>query len=307
MTSGMVSIFQSFVGLIPVTLAQSLIVSFVVLGIMLPFRILSFPDLTSEGAYPFGGCVCAFLVAAGVHPVAAIALAMLCGFSAGCSTAFIHLRFGINTLLAGILMLTMLYSINLRVMGRSNISILGQSTLFDLVSPVHSNSPFLKILLAGGVAVIILALLHLFFKSEKGISIRAVGANAEMAEAQGISVWQATILGVGTASAFSALGGALMVQSQAFADVNMGFGILINGLASLIIGEAVVGRKTVFRQLAAPFMGAIVYYQLVSLCLAAGMPPPDLKLATGVFVLIMLALPSLRRGRLVPEKAKLRE
>jgi putative tryptophan/tyrosine transport system permease protein len=307
MVDAIISIFQSYVALIPITLAQSLILSFVVVGIMLPFRIMSFPDLTSEGAYPFGGCVCAFLVAAGVHPVIAVAVAMVCGFAAGCSTALIHLRFGINTLLAGILMLTMLYSINLRVMGRSNISILGQATLFDLVHPKYGNAPFLKILLAGALAAVVLILLHLFFRTEKGISMRAVGANTEMAEAQGISVWQATILGVGAASAFSALGGALMVQSQAFADVNMGFGILINGLASLIIGEAVVGRKTVLRQLAAPFVGAIVYYQLVSVCLAAGMPPPDLKLATGGFVLIMLALPSLKGGRVVPEKVKVRE
>ena len=303
----MISTFQSYLALIPVTLAQSLILSFVVVGIMLPFRILSFPDLTSEGAYPFGGCVCASLVAAGVHPVVAIGIAMVCGLLAGCSTAFIHLRFGINTLLAGILMLTMLYSINLRVMGRSNISILDQATLFELVHPRYGNTPLLKILLTGALAGCVLVLLHAFFRTEKGISMRAVGANAEMAEAQGISVWQATILGVGAASAFSALGGALMVQSQAFADVNMGFGILINGLASLIIGEAIVGRKTVIRQLIAPFVGAVAYYQLVSLCLAAGMPPPDLKLATGGFVLIMLALPSLKRGRMIPERAKVRE
>jgi putative ABC transport system permease protein len=150
--------------------------------------------------------------------------------------------------------------------------------------------------------------LNWFFKTEKGTAMRAVGANPAMAEAQGISVWVSTIGGVGLASAFSATSGALMVQSQGFADVNMGLGILINGLAALMIGEAIVGKHSVFRQLLAPFVGAIIYYQLVSLCLAAGMPPPDLKLATGLFVLAMLALPSLKRGRGgAPAREKFRE
>ncbi|MGO4832185.1 hypothetical protein AB4144_07790, partial [Rhizobiaceae sp. 2RAB30] len=118
---------------------------------------------------------------------------------------------------------------------------------------------------------------------------RAVGATPHMAEAQGINVWAPTLGGVGLASAFSATSGALMVQSQGFADVNMGLGILINGLAALMIGEAIIGKQTVLRQLAAPFVGAVVYYQLVSLCLAAGMPPPDLKLATDLFIQLVEA------------------
>ena len=127
------STFSSFVSLIPVTLAQSFILSFVVLGIMIPFRMLSFPDLTSEGAFPLGGCVCGILLAAGVTPPLAIAVAFVIGLAAGCCTAFIHLRFRIHTLLAGILMSTMLYSINLAIMGKSNLSVFGSSTVFDWV------------------------------------------------------------------------------------------------------------------------------------------------------------------------------
>ncbi|PSJ63263.1 ABC transporter permease [Kumtagia ephedrae] len=291
------TIFTSFVALVPVTLAQSLILAFVVLGIMIPFRTLNFPDLTSEGAFPLGGCVCGVLLAAGASPLTAIAVALVAGFLAGCCTAFIHLRFRIHTLLAGILMMTMLYSINLRIMGRSNLSVFGSPTVFDWAPFTQPGFPASKIVVAGIIGIVVFILLDLFFKTEKGTAIRAVGANPDMAEAQGINVWVATIGGVGLASAFSATGGALMVQSQGFADVNMGLGILINGLAALMIGEAIVGKQTVARQLAAPFVGAIVYYQLVSFCLAAGMPPPDLKLATGLFVLAMLALPSLRRGR----------
>ena len=289
--------FSSFVSLIPVTLAQSFILSFVVLGIMIPFRMLSFPDLTSEGAFPLGGCVCGILLAAGVTPPLAIAVAFVIGLAAGCCTAFIHLRFRIHTLLAGILMSTMLYSINLAIMGKSNLSVFGSPTVFDWVPFTEAGFPASKIVIAGLIALVVLIALNLYFKTEKGTAMRAVGSNPDMAEAQGINIWAATIGGVGIASAFSAAGGALMVQSQGFADVNMGIGILINGLAALMIGEAFTGKQTVLRQLLAPFVGSIIYYQLVSLCLAAGMPPPNLKLATGLFVLAMLALPSIRRSR----------
>jgi putative ABC transport system permease protein len=291
------SVLTSFVSIIPVTLAQSLILSFVVLGIMIPFRMLNFPDLTSEGAFPLGGCVCGVLLAGGASPLTAIAVALIAGFVAGCCTAFIHLRFRIHTLLAGILMMTMLYSINLRIMSKSNLSVFGAPTVFDWAPFLRPGFPASKIVVAGLIGLIVFIILNLFFKTEKGTAMRAVGANPDMAEAQGINVWAATIGGVGLASAFSATSGALMVQSQGFADVNMGLGILINGLAALMIGEAVIGKQTVARQLLAPFVGAIVYYQLVSFCLAAGMPPPDLKLATGLFVLAMLALPSLKRSR----------
>jgi putative ABC transport system permease protein len=291
------TVASSFVALIPVTLAQSLILAFIVLGIMIPFRMLNFPDLTSEGAFPLGGCVCGVMLAAGASPWVSIGAALAVGFAAGCCTAFIHLRFRIHTLLAGILMMTMLYSINLRIMGKSNLSVFGSPTIFDGVPFTQPGFPASKIVVAALVGLFVFLLLDRFFKTEKGTAVRAVGANPDMAEAQGINVWAATIGGVGLASAFSATGGALMVQSQGFADVNMGLGILINGLAALMIGEAIVGKQTVLRQLAAPFVGAVVYYQLVSFCLAAGMPPPDLKLATGLFVLAMLALPSIRRSR----------
>ncbi|AWC26054.1 ABC transporter permease (plasmid) [Aminobacter sp. P9b] len=302
------NIFSSFVALVPVTLAQSLILAFVVLGIMIPFRTLNFPDLTSEGAFPLGGCVCGVLLAGGASPLTAIAVAVIAGFLAGCCTAFIHLRFRIHTLLAGILMMTMLYSINLRIMGKSNLSVFGSPSVFDWAPYLQPGFPASKIVIAGLIGAAVFILLNMFFKTEKGTAIRAVGANPDMAEAQGINVWVATIGGVGLASAFSATSGALMVQSQGFADVNMGLGILINGLAALMIGEAIVGKQTVLRQLAAPFVGAVVYYQLVSFCLAAGMPPPDLKLATGLFVLAMLALPSLKRSRgSAPARETIRE
>jgi len=300
----------SFWNVVPVTFAQSLIISFVVMGIMIPFRILGFPDLTSEGAFPLGGCVAAVVLAAGFNPLLAMLMALACGFAAGCTTAWIHLRFRINTLLAGILVLTMLYSINLRIMGRTNIALFNFDSLFKWISPSMANIPTFKIVVVGVLVLLVFAAGWYFFLTERGITVRAAGAGPQMAEAQGINVWTITVLGVGAGGALSALGGSIMVQSQGFADVNMGLGILINGLAALIIGESVVGRSSTLRQLAAPVVGSAIYYQLISLCLTLGLKPADLKLATGLFVLLMLGLPQLRSGgryRTVPPQEKVKE
>ncbi len=293
----MMDVLNLFLSLFPVTLAQSLILSFVVLAVMIPFRILSFPDLTSEGSYPLGGCVCAVALLAGVPPLLALILAAAAGFLAGVVTAVIHMRFRIHTLLAGILVTTMLYSVNLRVMGKANLPIFGEAKIYDFFPFDLGSVNYTKIIIAGLFAALVFVLLNLWFRTEKGIAMRAVGSNPDMSEAQGISVWKATIGGVGMAGAFAAIGGGLMVQSQGFSDANMGLGILINALAALMIGEAIVGKRTITRQLAAPFVGAFAYYQLISFCLAAGLPPSDLKIATGVFVLLMLAGPELRRAK----------
>ena len=300
--------FSTFLQIIPATLAQSLILSFVVLGVMIPFRMLQFPDLTSEGAYPLGACVSAIALNAGVPPAAALLVGAIAGFCAGCSTAFIHLRFKIHTLLSGIIVTTMLYSINLAILGKSNLSVGMEGSIFDAADTFGlADTPF-KIWVVGALVIVTILGLVWYLKTESGTGFRAVGANPDMAEAQGISVWRATIAGIGLAGAFSGFSGAVMTQSQGFSDVNMGLGILINGLAALIIGEAIVGRSSVFRQVLAPFVGSIAYYMLVSLCLSANMPPPDLKLATGLFVLIMLALPTLKFGSgAAPAREEIRE
>lgn len=304
----MLDVLNLFVSLIPVTLAQSLILSFVVLAVMIPFRILSFPDLTSEGSYPLGGCVCAVALLAGWPPVAALVLAICAGLFAGVVTALIHLKFKIHTLLAGILVTTMLYSVNLRVMGKANLPIFGEAKIYDAFPFDLGSGSYMKIVVVGLFVILVLIGLNLWFRTEKGIAMRAVGSNPDMSEAQGINVWKATIGGVGIAGAFAAFGGGLMVQSQGFSDANMGLGILINALAALMIGEALVGKRTITHMLAAPFIGSFVYYQLISLCLAAGLPPSDLKIATGVFVLLMLAGPELRKkGSRRPEQEAFRE
>ncbi|MBV8184309.1 MAG: ABC transporter permease [Hyphomicrobiales bacterium] len=286
-------IVRSFIELIPVTLAQSLIYAFVALAVMIPFRLLNFPDLSCEGTFPLGGSVCGALLAMGFGPVSAMAAGVAAGFLAGCAVAMIALRFRISSLLSGIIVITMLYSVNLRVMGRSNIALFTYPTIFDLVHEGLNQSLPAKIALLGAVVALVLGLLFAFLKTEKGIALRAVGANLDMAQAQGISVWWTTVAGVGLAASFSAFAGTVLVQSQGFSDVNIGFGVVINGLASLIIGELLVGRQNVARQLLAPVIGAIAYYQLVSVCLALGLAPSDLKFASGLLVLVMLAAPML--------------
>lgn len=303
----MADVFSVFWALVPVTLAQSLILSFVVLAVMIPFRILSFPDLTSEGAYPLGGAVAAVAILAGVPAYLAVILAFVAGFMAGTLTAFIHLRFQIHTLLAGILVTTMLYSVNLRILGQPNIPLFRETKVFDYVSVPSLSVNGGKILLAGVLAGLFFLALRFWFSTERGIAMRAVGDNPDMAEAQGNNVNRMIFLGVGVAGGCSAFSGSLMVQSQSFVDVNMGLGILINALAALMIGEAITGRDRILKQLAAPFIGSIIYYQLISFCLAAGLAPSDLKIATGILVIAMLAGPTLlskRKGRMAHEKIR---
>jgi putative ABC transport system permease protein len=283
-----------------VTLAQSLLYSFIALGIMIPFRIFNFPDLTCEGSFPLGACVCAALIAAGMHPALATAIAVVSGLAAGCATALIHLKLRINTLLAGILVLTMLWSINLRVMGRSNIALFNYDNIFDMYWRGFTSGVLARNVFWAALVLVTFLLLRWFLKTEVGLVVRSVGANETMARAQGIDVQRVTLIGVGIANAFAAFSGAAAAQIQGFADVSMGFGMLISGLAALIIGETITGRTSVTRQVLAPFVGSVVYYQVISLGLAAGVHPSDLKLVTALFVLAMLAIPVVR-GRASPK------
>jgi len=297
-----VEAISTFYYLIPASFLQGLIYAFVAMGIMIPIRTLNFPDLTSEGSFPLGGCVfaaCAFYLK--LDPFTAMLIAILCGFCAGLATAYFYLRFHINTLLCGIIVLTMLYSVNLIVMKKSNIATFFLNNIFNSIHPkidqLHYQIPYVFLI----VIVLTLAILW-FLKTEHGMSMRAMGSNSTMATAQGISMRFYTLLGVGLANSFNALGGAIIVQYQGFADVKMGFGVLINGLAALIIGEAIVGRQTVFRQVLSPVVGALCFYQFFSLALSLGIPPSMMKLIIGGFVLFTLALPTLGKKMGPPPK-----
>ncbi|HMN83646.1 MAG TPA: ABC transporter permease [Burkholderiaceae bacterium] len=300
----MADLALAFWNLGPVTLVQGLVYAFIALGVMIPFRLLSFPDLTSEGSFPLGGCLCAVLLIAGVHPVPATLAAIAGGMLAGAATAYIHLRFRINTLLAGILVMTILFSVNLRVLGKANVALLSNETLLSILSPALVSHVGGQVAVFAALMLIVLAVLGWFLRTEIGLSLRAVGANPALVPALRIDPWRFIIMGLALANGLSALAGAVVVQTQGFADVQMGFGVLITGLAAVIIGETLIGRDTVVRQIAAPVLGSVVYYQLVSLGLALGLKPADLKLATGLFVLLTLALPALKKG---PTPETLRE
>lgn len=288
-------IVSSFWNLFPVTFAQSLLYALVAFGIMVPFRLLRFPDLSCEGSFPLGGCLCAALLTAQVSPIAAVPVTVAAGFAAGCVTALIHLRLRINTLLAGILVVTMLWSINLRIMGKSNIPLFNTSNLFDMLWTGFSQSVNVQIAAWCVLSVLCIALAVWLLRTEVGLGFRALGSNETMARAQGINVQRSIVIGLGLANAMTAFAGATVAQIQGYADVAMGFGLLINGLAALIIGEAVTGRQSVLAQVAAPFIGSVLYYQAISLGLALGVNPSDLKLVTALFVLATLGLPVLRK------------
>jgi putative ABC transport system permease protein len=294
----------TYLNLVPITLLQGIIYGFVALGVMVPFRMLSFPDLTAEGSFPLGGAVAAASIAGGFDPLTATLLALLAGFLAGCSTALIHLSLKLNTLLCGIIVLTMLFSVNIRIMGKPNQALFAFDNMFDVLLGGHARVLSSQIGLVAALVLLLALLLYLFLKTEFGMAMRAVGANQLMARAQGISIWKHTILGIGMAGALCAAGGAVMAQNQAFADVNMGFGVLLNGLAAVIVGETLIGRSSLTRQIAAPIVGAIVYYQVISMALALGLEPSDLKFLTGAFVLVMLAIPGIAGRR---ETMKIRE
>jgi putative ABC transport system permease protein len=233
-------------------------------------------------------------------------IATAAGFAAGCATAAIHLKLRINTLLAGILVVTMLWSIDLRVMGKSNVPLFSLPNAFDGAWQGFTQSHGAQIVFWLALCALIIVFLRWFLRTEVGLRVRAVGANETMARANGVHVGRVVLLGVGAANAFVAFSGAALAQIQGYADVSMGFGMLINGLAALIIGEALTGRHTVLRQLLAPFAGSVVYYLVIAVGLAAGVHPSDLKLVTALFVLATLGLPAYRRRRPSAAEPKLK-
>lgn len=270
--------------LIMIGLFQGIVLSFVAYGVMIPFKLLNLPDLSAEGSYPLGGAVAASLILYQVNPLLAIVISAIIGGSMGVITALVNIKLKVNSLLAGIIVSTMIYSVNLRIMGKPNLS------LFDIPVIFSSDSNIQKF-------VVILAVLFLFIvpfvyylKTEKGLSFRAVGLNQDFARKQNISVSKNIILGLFIANFYSALAGALMVQFQSYMDIGMGVGIVIHALAALMIGESIVGCQSLSRQLIAPLIGSLVYQQLQGVAISIGLVPTDLKFITGLIVLTVLLL-----------------
>ncbi|WP_439687146.1 ABC-type transporter, permease component [Cupriavidus oxalaticus] len=288
------NLFDTFLNLVPMGLMQGLIYALIAIAVMIPFRILNFADMTGEGTLAFGACVTAKCLSVGLEPVSSLLIGAAAGFLGGSATAYIHEKVKVNTLLCGILVLSMLYSIDIRVMGQPNTALFTFPNLFQYL-PGDDGALTSRIALLAVVDIALIALIFWFLGTQHGMAMRSLGSSVAMAKAQGINIKVYVLVGLGLANLIAALGGGLLAQNQGFADVNMGFGTLINGLASLLLGEAIIGNRTILRQVAAPVLGSVVYFQLISIVLAFGFQPSDLKMVTAVFVLITLLVLAKRK------------
>jgi putative ABC transport system permease protein len=282
---------------IPISLEQGLAYALVAVGIVISFRILAFPDLTVDGSFALGGAVLARMISEGVPPIYGVLLAVLCGFLAGCCTGWLNTRLKINSLLAGILMMTILYSVNLRIMGRSNIQLLTVDTLLTPLENLDINRFIPIIVFFFLVTFLIKFLTDMFFRTQIGFAMRATGDNEQMIRTLGVNTDSMTVLGLGISNAFVALSGALVAQDQGFADIGMGIGMIVAGLAAIIIGESIIGKSSVQRMTLAAVVGSIVYKLIIAVGLRLGLAPTDLKLATGVMVILALGFPALKKKK----------
>ncbi|MFH1177617.1 MAG: ABC transporter permease [Acidobacteriota bacterium] len=292
------------------------ILSLLALGVYISFRIFSFADLTTDGSITLGAAVAAVLIAGGHDPFLATVAATIAGGLAGCVTGILHTRFKIHGMLAGILVMTALYSVNLHVMGRSNVPLLGQRTVAAVAEGLAAGlfgAPVvmllgwevaardLAVLLAAVAAVgLVCLLIYAFFCTNLGTAMRATGDNPQMIRALGVHTGNMIVIGLALANALIALSGALLAQYQGFADVQMGIGMVVWGLASVIIGEALLRTRSLAMTISGAVMGSVLFRLLVAIALRWGLDPNDLKLVTAVFVFLALILPNLlqtARGR----------
>ncbi len=286
-----------------ISLEQGLAYSLVALGIVISFRILAFPDLTVDGSFVLGGAVVAKMIVSGYNPAAGICLAIIIGFIAGCVTGILNTRLKINSLLAGILVMTILYSVNLRVMGRSNTPLLNYVTVFTPFEAVEMR--WLSVVFFFAVIVFLCKFLtDIFLHTQIGLAMRATGDNEQMIRTLGVNTDNMTVLGLGISNALVALSGALVAQHQGFADIGMGIGMIVAALAAIIIGETLLKARTVGMNTLAAIVGSFVYRLTITVGLWLGLAPTDLKMATGVMVILALGIPALKKGK--EEKVHLR-
>src|SRR5215469_7212216 len=277
------------------------ILSLLALGVFISFRIFAFPDITVDGSVTLGASVAAILLVHRVSPPLASLAGFFAGMAAGACTGVLHTRFKINPLLAGILVMTALYSVNTLASQSERIAmkLTGGATAFDLAGwevSVHDAAVLVAVVLAVSLIAIIL---YLFLRTNLGMAMRATGDNVLMIRALGVNDANIIVFGIALSNGFVALAGALLAQYQGFADVSMGIGMVVWGLASVIIGEALVGTSQLGTTLTGAVMGSILFRLLVAVALRWGLNPNDLKLITAVFVFFALIVPQfIRRRRL---------
>mgnify|MGYP001526383596 FL=1 len=277
------------------TVSQGLLWAIMALGVFLTFRVLDIADLSVEGTFPLGAAVAATLIDAGHSVWFAMLIALIAGCIGGTVTALLTTKLKIPALLSGILTMIGLYSVNLMIMGKANVPLLRAETVFTLTENLFGVSSVVATLIVGLVATVIVgAIMYWFFGTVLGTAIRATGCNPQMARAQGINTNVMVILGLLISNGLVALSGALVAPSNGFADVGMGTGTIVIGLASVIIGEVLFGTRSFKNWLISVVLGSVVYRAVIAIVLELGMPPNDLKLFTAVLVAIALSLPLIK-------------
>ncbi len=275
-----------------------LIFALVALGVYISFRLLRFPDLTVDGSFPLGGAVCAVLIAAGINPWVATLAATVAGAVAGMVTGWLNVKLKIMDLLASILMMIALYSVNLRIMGGPNVPLINDPTIFNLLQPTGMEDYVFRPLLLLVIVVAAKLALDWFFATERGLAIRATGSNPRMARAQGVNTGAMILLGMAVSNGLVGLAGAMFVQTQGGSDISMGIGTIVIGLAAVIVGESILPSRKIIWATLAVVVGAIVYRFFIAAALNSdfiGLKAQDLNLVTAVLVTIALVIPQLKR------------
>jgi putative ABC transport system permease protein len=286
-----------------------LILSLLALGVYISYRVFKFADITADGSITLGAAVAASLLTHGVNPVTSSIAAFFAGSLAGFCSGVLHTRFKINQLLSGILVMTALYSINLHVMGSSNVPLLSVTTITSYAQSLgrwitgHDSATLLgwpvsardvgSLILIAAIVLVVAVAAWIFFRTNLGSAMRASGDNEQMIRALGVSVENMIVLGLCISNGLVAFAGALLAQYQGFADVQMGIGMIVWGLASVIIGRALIGSDSVGAALAGTVLGSVLFRLIIALALRWGLNPNDLKLVTAIFVFGALVLPTL--------------
>lgn len=280
------------------SLEIGLIFALVALGVFISFRIVNFPDLTVDGSFPLGGAVAATLLVGGGNPLIATAAAFVAGALSGLTTGWLYVKLKIMQLLAGILVMIALYSIILRVMGKPNEPLLGTPTIFSAFEGAALPGPWVTPLVLLVIVLIVKFALDWYFASEMGLAMRATGGNARMARSLGVSTDRLSLVGLALSNGIVALGGALFAQSQGGADISMGIGTIVIGLAAVIIGETILPGRSIAIATLGCIVGAVLYRLLIALGLNSdfiGLKAQDLNLVTAILVTIALVMPASKR------------
>jgi len=284
-------------GILTTSISEGLVYAFVAIGVFLTLRVLAFPDLTVDGSFVVGGSIVAIMIAGGYNPFLATIAAFVGGLACGSTTGLLNTKLRLPALLAGILMMVGLYSVNLLIMGRPNIPLLREITIFDSVAMWFGTvrSTILVAVVFAVVVFIVFMILNWFLRTEIGLALRATGDNEQMVRSLGVDTDKNILLGCAISNGLVALSGALVAQNQQFCDVNMGIGMIVMGLAAVIIGEVLIHPRGVTSMLLAALTGTFLYRLFITIAFRLGLAPGNLKLITALLVIIALAIPFIRK------------